>query len=135
MTHLADTSVFSRLAATPVRAAISRRMTGLGVARSTLTDLEIGFSARNGAEWDALLRALRVFTAVDVEADDVHRAAGVQRALATLGLRGRKAFDLLIAAAAERRGLTVLHYDRDFELIAEVTGQPHEWVVPRGTIE
>ncbi|HEY0806728.1 MAG TPA: PIN domain-containing protein [Pseudonocardiaceae bacterium] len=50
-------------------------------------------------------------------------------------MRGRKLPDLLIAAAAERRGLTVLHYDRDFELIADVTGQQHEWVVLRGTID
>jgi predicted nucleic acid-binding protein len=43
--------------------------------------------------------------------------------------------DLIIAAAAELAGLTVLHYDHDFELIASVTGQPHEWVVPRGSID
>jgi len=38
------------------------------------------------------------------------------------------------SAAAEAAGLTVLHYDHDFDLIAEVTGQPVEWVVPRGTV-
>jgi len=38
-----------------------------------------------------------------------------------------------VAATAESAGLTVLHYDADFERIAEVTGQPTEWVVPRGT--
>lgn len=135
LTHLADTSVFSRITVKPVRTAVSRLMGQIGVARSMLTDLEIGFSARNGGEWDGLMRALRQFTAIDVDADDVHRASGVQRALAALGLRGRKTFDLLIAAAAERRGLVVLHYDRDFELIAEVTGQAHEWVVPRGSID
>ena len=41
--------------------------------------------------------------------------------------------DLIIAAAAEQAGLTVLHYDDDFDLIAEVTGQPMEWVV-QGTV-
>jgi predicted nucleic acid-binding protein len=39
--------------------------------------------------------------------------------------------DLLIAAVAEVHGATVLHYDSDFERIAEVTGQAHEWIVPR----
>jgi hypothetical protein len=38
--------------------------------------------------------------------------------------------DLLVAACAERSGLTVLHYNRDYEQIAEITGQPMQWVVP-----
>ena len=37
--------------------------------------------------------------------------------------------------AAEACGLVVLHYDADFELVAEITGQPHEWVVARGTAD
>jgi predicted nucleic acid-binding protein len=41
--------------------------------------------------------------------------------------------DLLAAAAAEERGLTMLHYDADFDRIAAVTGQPCEWVVPTGS--
>jgi predicted nucleic acid-binding protein len=41
----------------------------------------------------------------------------------------------LIAAAAEESGLTVLHYDVDFDLIARVTGQRCEWMVPEGTID
>ncbi len=40
--------------------------------------------------------------------------------------------DLLVAACAERSGLTALHYDADFERIAELTGQATRWVVPRG---
>ncbi len=42
--------------------------------------------------------------------------------------------DLLLAATGEFEGLTVLHYDTDLDVIAEVTGQPTEWVVPRGTV-
>lgn len=48
--------------------------------------------------------------------------------------RGASIPDLLIAAIAERTGLTVLHYDRDFDLIAAATGQRMEWVVPRGSV-
>jgi predicted nucleic acid-binding protein len=51
------------------------------------------------------------------------------------GLKGRKPVDLIIAAQAERLRLTVVHYDRDFEFIAAITDQPHEWIVPRGTID
>ena len=49
--------------------------------------------------------------------------------------RARKVPDLLIAAAAEARGLTVLHYAADFDRIAAVTGQPCEWVVPAGSVD
>ena len=34
--------------------------------------------------------------------------------------------DLVIAAVAELAGLTVLHLDKDFELIAALTAQPLE---------
>ena len=42
--------------------------------------------------------------------------------------------DLLIAAVAEREHVTVVHYDGDYELIAQVTRQPVQWMVPRGTV-
>ena len=42
--------------------------------------------------------------------------------------------DLLVAACAERAQLVVLHYDVDFDRIAEITGQPVQWIVPRGAI-
>jgi hypothetical protein len=41
--------------------------------------------------------------------------------------------DLLIAATAERHSLVVIHYDHGFDLVANVTGQPTEWVVPQGS--
>ncbi|MDE0065665.1 MAG: hypothetical protein OXN44_02215 [Acidimicrobiaceae bacterium] len=40
-----------------------------------------------------------------------------------------------MAAVAEARQLIVLHYDADFELIAEITGQAHQWVVERGAAD
>jgi len=49
--------------------------------------------------------------------------------------RGRKIPDLLVAAAAEELNLGVLHYAADFDLIASVTGQRCEWVVPAGTVD
>ena len=135
LSHLADTSVLARLDKADVRSVVQRLMANSSLGRCTISDLEIGNSARNADEWDTLLRAVRTFVTVDIDPTDVTRASGVQRALAAEGRRGRKVPDLLIAAAAERRGLRLLHYDRDFEHIAHVTGQPHEWVVPRGTID
>lgn len=49
--------------------------------------------------------------------------------------RGVSLPDLLIAACAEAHGMTVLHHDSDYELISSVTGQPVEWVVPRGSAD
>lgn len=55
------------------------------------------------------------------------RAVEVQTILADLGQhRAPSVPDLLVAAAAELASLTVLHVDKDFELIAKVTGQPVE---------
>lgn len=63
------------------------------------------------------------------------RAVEVQDALAARSAqRGAKIADLLIAVAAESAGLVVLHYDHDFELIASVTGQDVEWILPPGTV-
>lgn len=135
LSHLADTSVLARLGKPDVRSVMRQLMASSSLARCTISDLEIGASARNADEWDMLVRAVRTLVTVDIDPADVVRAGGVQRALAATGLRGRKMPDLLIAAAAERRGLTLLHYDRDFELIADITGQPHEWVMPRGSID
>lgn len=100
-----------------------------------MTDLEIGYSARNGAEWDRLIDALEVFRLIDVEPHHVERAKQVQRLLAADGLRGRKVPDLIIAAVAEAESLTVIHYNADFEFIASVTRQPVEWIVERGSID
>ena len=61
------------------------------------------------------------------------RTAGATRARPQAG-RGRKIPDLLIAAAAEDFKLTVLHYDADFDRIAQATGQRCAWVVPAGSV-
>jgi hypothetical protein len=45
-----------------------------------------------------------------------------------------QASDLLTAATAELNGLTVLHYDQDYDAIAQVTGQPAMWAVPAGSV-
>jgi predicted nucleic acid-binding protein len=132
--YLLDTSVATRLGSPEVRRRIEQ-LDSAGLARTPMTDLEIGFSARNGAEWHRLNSALGAFVQVDVEARHFDRARQVQHLLADGGLRGRKIPDLLIAAAAEAASLTVLHYDSDFDHIAVVTGQPTEWVVRPGSID
>ncbi|MFP5326474.1 MAG: PIN domain-containing protein [Acidimicrobiia bacterium] len=134
LTYLIDTSVLTRLR-TVVVAERLRALDAAGLARAAITDLEIGYSATGGDEWDRLMAALGAFDRIDVVAGDIARALEVQRQLAVAGLKGRKVADLLIAAVAERSALTVLHYDRDFDHIRSVTRQPTEWVVPAGSID
>jgi predicted nucleic acid-binding protein len=135
LTHVLDTSVLTRLGNPIVRHAIEPRAARGELARAGIGDLEIGFSARNTAEWDERAQALQVFDLVETTAEHLQRARQVQRLLAAKHQRGRKVPDLLIAAAAEIGGLTVLHYDADFDRIAAVTGQPCEWVVSPGSID
>ena len=135
LTHLVDTSVLTRLRTATVRDAIESRAGRGELARAGISDLEIGYSARSALEWDRLADALGVFELMETTADHLRRARQVQRLLAAKHQRGRKVPDLLVAAAAEARNLTVLHYDADFDRIAAVTGQPCEWVVPTGTVD
>jgi predicted nucleic acid-binding protein len=131
---LLDTSVLTRLRAPSIVQRIEQ-LDRDGLARTSMTDLEIGFSARSADEWDRLAAALAAFRRIDVEAHHFDRARQVQRHLAADGLRGRKVPDLLIAAVAEARSLIVLHYDADFDHIATVTGQPTQWIVERGSVD
>ncbi|HTW99733.1 MAG TPA: PIN domain nuclease [Acidimicrobiales bacterium] len=132
LSYLIDTSVLKRLGQPVVRAAVEPLTARGEVARPTICDLEVGYSARYGSEWDQLMGSLNVFTPVETAAAHVHRALQVQRLLAARSQRGRKIPDLLVAAAGEELNLTVLHYDGDFDLIAAVTGQRTQWVVPSG---
>lgn len=135
LTHVVDSSVLTRLRHPSIRTAIEPATERHELARAGISDLEIGYSARGGAEWDRLLEALGVFEVLETTADHLRRARQVQRLLASRHQRGRKLPDLLIAAAAESRSLAVLHYDADFDRIAAVTGKPCQWVVPAGSAD
>lgn len=135
LTHLVDTSVLTRVRNDEICEKLASLLEEGAVARASISDLELGFTARNAREWDKIQRDLRPFHLLDTAPAHASRALRVQRALADRGLRGRKLPDLLVAAVAEHAGLALLHYDADFDLIAQVTQQPCEWIVPRGTID
>jgi predicted nucleic acid-binding protein len=135
LSHLADTSVLTRLNRPEVRSVVEPLARGGRIARCGISDLEVGFSARNVAEWDRLLGSLDVFDLIEITATHVRRARQVQRLLCARHQRGQKVPDLLIAAAAEEATVTLLHYDADFDLISAVTGQPCQWVVRAGAID
>ena len=135
LTHLVDTSVLTRLGQASVRAVVEQLAASGQLARAGISDLEIGYFARNTREWDSLQRALNSFELVESSTAHVQRARQVQRLLADRSQRGRKIPDLLVAAAAEAAGVTVLHYDADFDRIAAVTGQSCQWAVPAGSVD
>ncbi|MCM2389233.1 PIN domain nuclease [Streptomyces albipurpureus] len=93
-------------------------------------------SARDTAEATRISTWLHAFDYLPGDDDIFARALEVQRhALDTGFHRALSLPDLLIAATAELNRLTVLHYDEKFDMIASLTGQPTEWVVPPGTAD
>jgi predicted nucleic acid-binding protein len=128
---LIDKSALVRLGASPDGADWASRIERGLVRITTVTRLEIGYSARSGADLRAELRQPPL-SAMPVEyftpaIED--RAVEVLSVLADRGQhRAPSIPDLLIAATAELAGLTVLHCDKDFDLIAGVTGQAAEWL-------
>ncbi len=135
LSYVVDTSVLKRLGIESVRRRVEPLALAGALARPTICDLEVGYSARNAREWDALTAALDAFAPIETTAAHLRRALQVQRLLAAHSQRGRKIPDLLVAAAAEELGVAVLHFDADFDQIAAVTGQHCEWVVDAGSID
>lgn len=126
---LVDKSALVRLGDSPDAEEWADRIERGLVRITTFTRLEVGYSARTAAQARAAIGKPPV-SAMPVECltpaiED--RALEVQLMLASTGQhRAPSIPDLLIAAAAELAGLTVLHQDKDFELIAKLTGQATE---------
>ncbi len=126
---LIDKSAFTRLKTSADPSAWARRIERGLVWVSTLTRLDVGYSARSANDLTYALRigpmAAMPIAYLTPAIED--RAIEVQTLLAQRGQhRAPSLPDLLIAATAELAGHTVLHLDKDFELIAEVTGQAVE---------
>lgn len=134
--YLVDKSAVARIHVEEVGTVIHElRQAGL-VAMCGMAELEILYSARNGIDHLKMLDELdSAYERLDSDERDFLRARQVQGELADSARhRGVSLPDLLIAAVAERHQVTVLHYDTDFDVIAGITGQPTQWVVPRGSL-
>ena len=135
-THLADTSAFARFHQPHVRAAAAPLVAAGQIALCAPVIFELGFSARNAADHDEIMSRIDAFESAATIDGDHRRALDIQRRLTRRGQhRAVSLVDALVAAVAERYGLAILHYDADFELIADLTGQPTEWIVERGTAD
>lgn len=133
---LADKSALARMPHEPVARRLRPLLEAGLVATCAVVELEVLFSTRNHDEYEAASNDRRTgYDWLPLPDEVWDRALDIQRDLSRRGqLRSVSIPDLLIAATAERHALIVIHYDSDFDRIAEITGQPTEWVVPAGTV-
>lgn len=132
-----DTSAWNRRHLPVVADRLARLVDDAMVTVSDQVRLEILFSARSAADHAALALELAALPTTPGGHRVWQRAIQVQGMLAARGAlhhRSVKIPDLIVAASAEAAGDAVLHYDEDYDRIAEVTGQPTEWIVPRGQV-
>lgn len=98
--------------------------------------LELLVSARGPADYRTVSDNLLGFRQFPLDDRAERVATRTQAALAARSQhRGPTPVDLLIAAIAEVNDATLLHYDRHFDTIARVTGQPMEWLARRGSLD
>lgn len=134
--YLVDMSVLARLSRPPVAGAFTPLAAAGQVALCGGVIFELGYSCQNPIDHHDLMERLLAFDSLPTNDADFRRGLEVQAALAAGGQhRAISLVDTLVAAVAEAHGIAVLHYDADFELIAGVTGQPHRWIVKRGTAD
>ncbi len=95
--------------------------------------LELLYSTRGPADYEARRAYREALVWLPVDTEVMRTTLDLQWRLAQRGQHRRPIPDLLIAATAIVHDATVLHYDRDSDLIAEMTGQPVRWIIPQGS--
>jgi predicted nucleic acid-binding protein len=139
-TLLLDNSAWARLADPALSAErvaeIADAIEGGQVACCLPFLLEAGYSARDARGHDALLAELLALPRFEIDAAVERRAVDAQRQLARVGHHRLPPVDLLVAAIADRHELGVLHYDHDYDLLADKTDLQFEsvWLAPRGAL-
>jgi hypothetical protein len=133
---LIDTSAAARVSSALVRARLEPLIVGGVVATCATLDAEALYSARSPAEYERLRADRRTaFEYLPTEDEHWQAAFAAQRELARTGRhRAVGIADLLSAVLAGQHRLTLIHYDADFEIAAEVIDFEHRWVAERGTI-
>lgn len=137
---LLDNSAFVRLAsaaleeprAQEIADALEQRR--LGVCLPFL--LEAGYSARSATDHDELLSELMALPILHIDSEVERRAVDAQRQLARAGHHRLPPVDLIISALADRHGVGVLHYDRDYDTLATRTDLDFAsvWLARRGSL-
>ena len=135
MAYLIDKSALARMQHAQVQERVGPIIEAGEAATCSIIDLEVLYSTRNREEHTRTrARRGRAYRRVALTEAIFQRAVDVQCMLAAHGQHRLPIPDLIIAAAAESAGMTVLHYDADFDTIGTVTGQRMEWVARRGSL-
>lgn len=138
MRYVVDTSALTRLLRDPaIRGTWSEQIQAGLVGICPLIELELLYTARSKNHREQTLSLLHsAFPWLPMPDRIYHEATEVQAALTATGThRSAGAVDLLVAATARLHGLTLLHYDHDFDQIAAVTGQPMMWLADPGALD
>jgi predicted nucleic acid-binding protein len=138
VTELADTSAWAAsVRDADVRRTFDELVASGRVATCDAVIFELLHGARNGREFSDTRTSLGLLPQCPIGRREWQRALDVYEMLAHRGgmhQRQVKRVDLLVAAAASSADMAVLHYDADFDVIAEITGQPMRWIAPRGSL-
>ena len=132
--YLADKSALARITHAPVAERLIPLLLARQVATCAVIDLEVLYSARSLRDYEVTQVERAGLPTLPLTETVGTRVLEVQHLLARRAQHRVPLPDLLIAATAEVNGVAVIHYDADYDRIAQVTGQPTEWVVPRGSI-
>lgn len=132
MTYLLDTSTWVQATYEPrVATRLADHIRSGELALCTVTALEVLYSSRNAAAYERDLARLRHLPWYDLS--DARAAVELQLQLALRGWHRTPIPDVLIAATAAEHGLVILHYDSDYERLADTAGIHHEWLPERGS--
>lgn len=133
--YLIDKSAYTRLGHDTVRKILEPLVSNNDIAVCPMVEMELLYSARSTRDYDRVAADLAGFPSVEMDAGTWSLALDLQQRLSRRGQHRRAIPDLLISAAALQHQLTVLHYDKDFELIADVSDLHQRWVAPRGSVD
>ncbi|MEE9414248.1 MAG: PIN domain nuclease [Acidimicrobiales bacterium] len=135
--YLADKSALARLHLSEVRSVLAPLIESGLVATCAVIEFEVLWSTHSPDEYAEVQNDRSLgYEWLPTEDTDWRRALEIQQQLWETGLiRAVPLPDLLMAAVAERHQVTIIHYDRDYDTIAEITHQQTQWIMPRGSIE
>ena len=132
--YLADKSALARFPVPAVAERLRPLLEEGSIATCAVVDLELLYSSRNLADYQEVAEERRSLYNAPITPDVMTKAIELQHELARNGHHRVPIRDLVISAAAQAASLTVLHYDYDFERIADAGGAAQEWVIPRGSL-
>jgi len=135
--YLVDRNALARMGRPAVRERLAPLIDAGRVAMCLIVLLEMLYSARSPEDHRTTRERLSLaLELAEIDQAVLDRAVDIQSLLARRSEhRGVSLPDLVLAATAERHDLAILHYDRDFDRVAAVTGQAVDWVVPAGSVD